>query len=678
MLPTIFLGYLAIRTAETEKLVVWERLKESYTSLANVVSDQLDDMLSSAESDFRDSVFALPAHDQDSLRRLSHQLEDEHGVMGQIFFLNASGGMIFPENPRRRRRDVGTRREGEKDIFESYLAAGERQEFKHNSPQRAIYEYQRIFNDLTEPAYKAIALNGIARCYAKLELNQEAVNSYSEIVSKYINATDGRVNIAPVAYLQAASIYKKMGDADAAAGTLMAFYSDLSQSKWDLDADEISYFVDRARRRLLTYGDSPDADEFAKIDEEADRLVRLQRFLKDYERLVSHEMMQIAGSAADGSESMPHLLRYTSTSPYLVSYLPLNELDDIALAGFEVNLGYLASQGFKELLSKLNAGDDIILAILNADNEIVETTQKIQQPEKPIAVVASSSLPFWRIGVYLKEPRSLENMSKRKAGLRIFLIAGLVLAIAFGIYLALREAKREAELAQLRSDFVANVSHELRTPLSSIQIFSETLKQGKAGSKDKQEQYLDTITSESDRLARLVDNVLDFSRLEKHSKDFDFKPVDVTELVSSTVEACRFYAEQRGATINLNMAENLPKIMADSEALSQMLMNLVDNAVKYSEDESEITINVFRRGNNIVIQAADKGIGMEGDDVKKIFDKFYRGKNAASLGTGGTGLGLTMAKAVAEAHGGDILVRSKEGEGSRFSVILPLPEEVSI
>ena len=219
---------------------------------------------------------------------------------------------------------------------------------------------------------------------------------------------------------------------------------------------------------------------------------------------------------------------------------------------------------------------------------------------------------------------------------------------------------------------MANVSHEMRTPLSSIQIFSETLKQNKINSRDKQEQYLDTIASESDRLARMVDNVLDFSRLEKRTKEFDFRLVNVGEVVTSAVEAYRFHAEQRGATIRLNVAQKLPQIQADSEAISQMVMNLVDNAVKYSEDEGEITVRVFHRGDNIVIQVADKGVGIHEEDIKKIFDKFYRGKNAANLGTGGTGLGLTMAKAVAEAHGGDIIVRSKRGTGSRFSVILPL------
>ena len=243
------------------------------------------------------------------------------------------------------------------------------------------------------------------------------------------------------------------------------------------------------------------------------------------------------------------------------------------------------------------------------------------------------------------------------------------MAIAFGIYLIVREERREAELARLRSDFVANVSHELRTPLSSIQMLSDTLKQGKA---DSQEKYLDTISSESVRLARLVGNVLDFSKLERSVEEFSFEPIDIGQVVASAVEAYRFYAEQRDAKIHLNIAQNLPQIEADSEAISQLLINLVDNAVKYSEDQKEITVNEFSRRSNIVIQVVDRGVGIDEEDIKKIFDKFYRGKNAADLGTGGTGLGLTLAKAIVVAHGGDIRVRSKKGAGSRFSVILPL------
>jgi len=692
MLPTIVLGYLAIRTAETEKLVVWERLKESYTSIANMASDHLEYVLSLAEGDFRGSVSALTDYDKNALKRLSHQLESEHGVIGQVFFVNASGKMMFPEDPRKMQqndRNASLSQE-EKDIFESYLADGERQEFKHNNPQHAIYDYQKILSDLKEPVYKAIALNGMARCYAKLGRNQEAIDHYSKIIDNYIDVTDRWLQMATVAHLQLYSIHKTMGDTDAAIEALMSLYGNLSDRGWNLDAEEISYFADKTRRHLLTYRDRGDtffsslADRFAETDAKVIQLVRLQRFLKNYGRLAADDMKKVVNRADGDPELMLHLRRSTNAGPYFLSYISMERKssDSPALAGFQVDLDYLASQGFNEILSELLISDDMTLAILNENNEVVTTPPGMEYSTpipsgKPITTAVSSLLPFWKVGVYPKDPQSLERLTRRKAGLRIFMIAGLILTIAFGAYLAMREARREAELARLRSDFVANVSHELRTPLSSIQIFSETLRQNRATSREKQEQYLDTISSESDRLARLVDNVLNFSRLERRAKEFDFRLTNIGKVVGSAVEAYRFYAEQRGATISLNIAPDLPQVEADAEAISQMVINLVDNAVKYSEDEGEITVNVFRRGDNIVIQVVDRGVGINEEDLKKIFDKFYRGKNVANLGTGGTGLGLTLAKAVAEAHGGDIRVRSKEGAGSRFSAILPLSRKGS-
>ncbi|MFC1719483.1 ATP-binding protein, partial [Candidatus Poribacteria bacterium] len=659
-------------------------------SRANEISDELDDMLASAEMDFQDSVYALDANDKRSLRRFSYQIEDRHKVIGQVFFLSDSGEVIFPEDPRRA-QEVATESEApaqqEDDVFQYYLSEAERQEFKHNNPQRAIQEYQKILSDLKHPAYKTITLNSIARCYVKLGLDREAVGYYKEIVDKYADVTDRWVNIPAIAHLQAASIYGKIGNTDAAVQTLLEFYSDLAEDRWDLDAEEMSYFADRAQRQLLAYKDRGDvqfstlADGFAEIDVNVIREVKLREFLEDYEHLAAEEMTQIAESATKNSESVEHLIKYRSVAgPYLISYF-IN-LSAGMVAGFEVNLNHLASQGFREVLSDFIVEDDIMLAILNENDEIIEvahasSTQDTDwrdtaPPGEPIAMVEADSLPFWKVGIYVNNPMSLEKRSKRKASQRAFLIIGLILAIAFGIYLSLREARRETELARIRSDFVANVSHELRTPLSSIQIFSETLKQNKAVSQDKQDQYLDTISSESDRLTRLVDNVLDFSRLERQVKEFDFQPVNIGEVIASTVEAARFYAEQRGAAVSLRMVSDLPEIRADKGAISQMVMNLIDNAVKYSEDESEIAVNVFRRGQNIVIQVVDKGVGIDEEDMGKIFDKFYRGKNVANLGTGGTGLGLTLAKAVAIAHGGDITVRSKKGEGSRFSVVLPM------
>lgn len=703
MLPTIVLGYLAIRTAETERLLVWEQLKESYTSLANLVSDYLDNILYSAENDFRDTLSLAPSYSKSDLEQLSRMVQNRHSVIGQTFFLNSAGKMIFPEDPQGKWSDASSANqyvipsEKDEEIFESYMAKAERQEFKYKDPRRAIDVYKKLSSDVEHPAYKATALNGIARCYTKLGLDQEALNYYKRVIDQY-NVNDGEVTIAAIAYLQSVSIYEKSGNVNAAIETLMKLYSNLSDNRWALDADEIWYFADKTRRQLLAYMDRGDdtfvpfADRFAEVDAEVLRLVKLQRFLKNYRNLASTDIKQTLDRVAEDPESAKRLLKSTTTGPHLISYLQTTARspsiegspsgDEIALAGFEVNLFFLASRGFKDALSRLTTREDMMLAILNENNEVLRMPAPIpgvdieyEIPEvlgKPINAVSFSSLPFWRVGVYLKNPQSLENLSKRKANLRILVIVGLIMAIAFGIYLIVREERREAELARLRSDFVANVSHELRTPLSSIQMLSDTLKQGKADTQDRQEQYLDTISSESVRLARLVGNVLDFSKLERSIEEYSFQPIDIGQVVTSAVEAYRFYAEQRDARIHLNIAQDLPQIEADSEAISQLLINLVDNAVKYSEDQKEITVNVFGRRSNIVIQVVDRGVGIDEEDIKKIFDKFYRGKNAADLGTGGTGLGLTLAKAIVVAHGGDIRVRSKKGAGSRFSVILPL------
>lgn len=696
MLPTIVLGYLAVRTAETEKLVVWEKLEKSYTSLAGAISDELDDILSTAEGDFQNSLSTLPNYDRDTLKRLSYQIGDRHNVIGQAFFLHADGSIIFPEDPegRRQKPQIALRKISQEDqnIAGYYIEQAERQEYRHKDFKRAIDEYERLQSKLKAPVYQIAALNGIARCNMKMGLSQEAIKHYRNIISKYADMDDKWANIPAIAYIQIASLHEKLGDTSSAVKALVELYDNLANSKWNMDAAEMTYFADVTQERLLVYKDREDiqfddmADQFSEIETNVEHEVKLRQFLDDYKHLAAEEMILIAENSFGSSESMEHLTKYTSMhGPYLLSYLidSSAETEDTTgiIAGFEVDLDYLASAGFKEVLRGFTVEGDVILTILDEDGEIIEATHtlsgqgldpdEITPPGEPIAITSLKALPFWKVGIYVKNPLALERLSRRNANLRAFLIAGLILAIAFGIYLSLREARRETEMAQLRSDFVANVSHELRTPLSSIQIFSETLKQNRAVSQDKQEQYLDTISSESDRLARLVDNVLDFSRLERSVKEFHFQSTNIGEIVSSAVEAYKLYADQRDVSVSLKMIADLPEIQADKEALSQVVMNLIDNALKYSEENGEITVNAFCKGKNIVIQVVDKGVGIDEEDIRKIFDKFYRGKNVANLGTGGTGLGLTLAKAVAIAHGGNITVRSKKGEGSKFSIILP-------
>jgi len=219
---------------------------------------------------------------------------------------------------------------------------------------------------------------------------------------------------------------------------------------------------------------------------------------------------------------------------------------------------------------------------------------------------------------------------------------------------------------------VANVSHELKTPLALIRLFAETLELGRVQTEEKARQYYRVINKESQRLTQLINNILDFSRIEADRKEYRFAPTDVARIVEEVLEAYRFPIEQQNFTLEVEVAEDLPEAELDAEAIGQALINLVNNAIKYSRDERYIRLRVRREGDRILISVTDRGIGVAKADQKKIFEKFYRAENSLLHETKGSGLGLALVQHIMEAHGGTVEVESTPGKGSTFTLVLPL------
>ena len=252
------------------------------------------------------------------------------------------------------------------------------------------------------------------------------------------------------------------------------------------------------------------------------------------------------------------------------------------------------------------------------------------------------------------------------------IIGFIDLMLAAGLYLVYSNVRRELHLARLKSDFVANVSHELKTPLALIRLFAETLELGRVPSEEKAHQYYRVINKESHRLTQLINNILDFSRIEAGRKEYRFAPTDVARVVRDVIESYRFQIEQQGFELKVDVAEDLPQVPADEEALGQAVINLVNNAIKYSREAKTIHIQVRRDGPRIVVSVTDRGIGIPRGEHKKIFDKFYRGEDSLVHETKGSGLGLALVRHIMEAHGGSVEVESAPGKGSTFTLILPV------
>lgn len=273
--------------------------------------------------------------------------------------------------------------------------------------------------------------------------------------------------------------------------------------------------------------------------------------------------------------------------------------------------------------------------------------------------------------------RSIEEEVRRLAVTKTALIGFIDVMLLAGLALVWTNVRRELRLSRLKSDFVANVSHELKTPLALIRLFAETLELGRVPTEDKKRQYHRIINKESRRLTQLINNILDFSRIEAGRKEYRFVRTDLAAVVRDVVDAYRFQIEQHGFALEVDVAEDLPEMELDPEAVSQALINLLNNAIKYSPNEKAIAVSVRREGGRALVSVRDRGIGIPKGEQRRIFEKFYRVETSVVHTTKGSGLGLALVQHIAEAHGGHVEVASAPGEGSTFTLSLPVRGEVA-
>ena len=267
---------------------------------------------------------------------------------------------------------------------------------------------------------------------------------------------------------------------------------------------------------------------------------------------------------------------------------------------------------------------------------------------------------------------SVKQLGQQWVHRSFWILAILSLMIIGGLVLTKHVVSKEMAVAKLKADFVSNVSHELRTPLALIRLYAETLELGRINTDEKKEQYYRIIRKESERLTALINNILDFSRIEAGHKEYEFRETDIAELVRNTLDSYRYQVEQQGFELEESIEPDLPQVYVDREAIARALVNLVNNALKYSNQERFLSVKLYKENGAVKLEVIDHGIGIERRDQAKIFEKFYRAGDPLVHNTKGSGLGLSLVRHISRAHGGDIEVESTPGRGSKFTLTLPV------
>ncbi len=282
----------------------------------------------------------------------------------------------------------------------------------------------------------------------------------------------------------------------------------------------------------------------------------------------------------------------------------------------------------------------------------------------------------WVHYLYLPPGNSLDQMAESRARIYFWALLLLVAALVIGIGRTLVVMVRESRLSRLKTDFVSSVSHELRTPLTSIRMFTETLLLGRTKTKEQERECLETIGRETERLSRLVERILDFSRMEAGRKAFTFRPQNLVALVDVAVAACAPVIEEQQFELSRSLPADLPRVPADPDAMVEVMINLLSNAFKYSPTDKRVELQARVNGAFVELSIRDHGIGIQRADHKRIFEKFYRVDTELASQVPGSGLGLSLVQYILRAHGGEVRVESELGQGSTFTLRLPLaPQE---
>jgi len=673
-------------------------LEERLTSaLRTTVQGKADMIVQKVEVIERGLFENLPFDDPAALRARLKAVEEE-GLVEQVFVLNEAGEFVYPVMDLPPYTPPRAALPAEDEVHaQALLKDGYYKEFVKNDLPAALEsykEYKRMLinwyegeknkgleaiddperHRLKGAVEAARAIQLVASCLFKMGRYDRCVREYWPLA---YDPTYQKVafDLSVLARYQIGQALYKMNNQEEAAAKLLDLYELLLTRRPRAgEAPLIAYFKKRVIEDLEAFQIHLPGTE-AKARYEAlkrndTRLREQRRFLHNVKNWWGYRRGFLT------KERPTDALKHDRIEPGMdfIAYKLHPVGTNYSLVGFKVDLNYVIEKIAFEVFEDEDFRKAADVSVIDEEGRLVYGVPR-NSGGLEVGVAFPRIFRFWEIRAAENNPQAARKMARKLTAVYTILNLMIVGVIVAGVYLTIRDMNRELELTKMKSDFVSNVSHELKTPLALIRMFSETLLMGRVKEEARKREYYDVITRESERLTALINNVLDFSKIDAGRRTYDMGLVSVEEVIKNTVGAYRYELAKEDFEIEIDIEPGLPEVLMDDNAITQALLNLLNNAVKYSGDRKEIKISAKRRDGALHISVADSGIGISREDQRKIFDMFYRGSEESVRSTRGTGLGLAITKHTAEAHGGTVMVQSVKGRGSTFTIVLPIRQQ---
>lgn len=680
VLPCLILGFLAIRGIRNDQALVEREQRSSLLEAGQRIIVETEEYLQNIENSFTEITGSLTVPEKRIFRdSLLKSFNARHRAVSGIFYLPESGPpcllnykLLFMPDDFSPTNEITM-----PQSLVNILEKGWQIEFREENYRKAEEYYKNALQEVSNKQSQGEILNIIARLQKKLKLDDDAILTYDLIWKQYPDIfIQNSIPLGAVALLEKIMLNLEKKDSAFALRTLLLLLTQLQKPAWEMEYSHFSNFLTKANEIIAGF-QNPDNEKLKNIIDSVDVLQNnISSSVKSTEYLM--EFMQNIQKSDFRINRGNDNLRYKTSingKSYFFSIVSQNDHGKWGLIMDQDDI--LRNAVYHSII--INSGtSDISWGLTDANGQQLLKSGSVREESFPVYVVFPSDLPSWSLTFYPEYTGLFNSLFRLSAGIFLYIFIAIVIILAFGLFFTLKAVRDELNLSKMKSYFMSTVSHEFKSPLTSIRQMAEMLVHRRVPSAERQHKYHTTILQQSERLSHLIDNILDFSKMEGGRKVFHFERADITPVVENIVDSFKEHTALQGYNISFSVPEPVPEVVFDSEAIEQVLHNLLDNAFKYSGESRDIVVQLLTKGKNVIINVKDHGIGIRKEDLDKIFSRFYRAGKELTQTVKGSGIGLTIVKQIVEAHNGTIDVESEIGKGSSISVILPIAYDEKI
>ncbi len=681
VIPSCILGFLALRGIRNDQALIEREQRKKLAEAGTSIISETNSRITIFNDRFRGKIPDLSPSFPSSLTFEEHTLNsfiEENSLIRSIFLIQPSGSirifhpslLYLPEIIEE------TEKEWSPYNYINLFIQGWNYEYKEKDLQKTLLYYRKKLKEFEKKEIEGYILTQIARVLTKQSDYNKAKETYLLIESEYGDIIiDKRIHLGAMAQLEISNISLLAGDTTSSLNYSIEFLNGILNAEWQLDHSGYKNLLSSTNNIINRFKETNNEQVMALLasaDSLFEKIYIRERNTEYLFEFVKNSSLSVMNSLKNSDyEGQFPLMNYAATDDNSF-YVSLFRGAENKYWGLVFNIDEIFNDILLPSIREHSENENFQWQLFGEGGELIANSSNINFELEPVIIESPRELPVWTLKLYTEPTGLINTLFFPGHNIFLFIFIFIVLVLALGLFFTIQIVSKELQLSKMKSDFISTVSHEFKSPLTSIRHITDMLVLKRVPTESKKQEYYEIIQQQSERLSHLINNILDFSKLEEGEKSFRFEPVFIDQILQEIVISFKNSIPDKDFKVIYKQGNHLPRINADKVAITQVIHNLLDNAFKYSGNSDLIEVYAKSDKKSVIISVKDYGIGIPSEERDKIYSRFYRISNDHTRQVKGSGIGLTIVKQIIESHGGTISLESKVGSGSTFIIKLPI------